>query len=548
MSKTISATITTGYTLSSASNPLSITATGSISKSAATGGHAAIYGAGGSGTNWTITNSGRVGGTATSLFGINLGYFGPTVTSALIINNLGGTIAGQQYGIITDGPTTITNQSGGTLSANGNDIVFLQTQGTIFNYGLAINTNATGLYLQGGGVVVNGATGTISTDPAVSGIGVRLNAVGTVTNAGTIIGGTGGAVGFEATSTANELIVDPGAVFQGGINGGTGLLALASAASAGVLGTFGSSGITNFSTLQFDSGSKWTIKGNATTVTSGGFGSMVMTGFTSTDTIDLLNFSFSGASETFANNALILTNSAAQHATLHIQGALTTGDFHISSYAGGTGTTIIDCFAAGTPIATPEGAVPVENLAVGQMVRTHFAGSTPIQWIGRRHVDCERHPDPRNVWPVRVSAGAFGKGRPRRDLFLSPNHAIYVGNVLIPVGLLINGISIAQIQREAVTYYHIELAQHDLLMTEGLLSESYLDVGDRSNFAEGHEPMRLFPDFGAPVVNVAALWETAGCAPLVIRGPILEAAKSHVNRFADSGVQAGVGDVIRAFS
>src|SRR5579863_10140682 len=116
MSKTISTTITTGYTLSSASNPLSITATGSISKTAATGGHAAIYGAGGSGTNWTITNSGRVGGTATSLFGINLGYFGPTVTSALIINNLGGTIAGQQYGIITDGPTTITNQSGGTLS------------------------------------------------------------------------------------------------------------------------------------------------------------------------------------------------------------------------------------------------------------------------------------------------------------------------------------------------------------------------------------------------------------------------------------------------
>ncbi len=52
---------------------------------------------------------------------------------------------------------------------------------------MAINTNATGLYLQGGGVVVNGATGTISIDTAVSGIGVRLNAVGTVTNAGTII-------------------------------------------------------------------------------------------------------------------------------------------------------------------------------------------------------------------------------------------------------------------------------------------------------------------------------------------------------------------------
>jgi hypothetical protein len=154
--------------------------------------HAAIHGAGGANTNWTITNSGHLNGTVTGLFGINLGYFGPTITSATIINSAGGVVAGQQYGIITDGPTTITNQSGGTLSANGNDIAFLQTRSTVFNYGLLTNAGATGLYLQGGGVVVNGPTGTISIDTAVSGIGVRLNAVGTVTNAGTIIGGTGG--------------------------------------------------------------------------------------------------------------------------------------------------------------------------------------------------------------------------------------------------------------------------------------------------------------------------------------------------------------------
>ncbi|HET6554801.1 MAG TPA: hypothetical protein VFG49_14840, partial [Dyella sp.] len=54
-------------------------------------------------------------------------------------------------------------------------------------------------------------------------------AAGTVTNAGTIEGGNGnnGAVNFGANSTTNRLIVDPGAVFQGGISGGTGTLELA---------------------------------------------------------------------------------------------------------------------------------------------------------------------------------------------------------------------------------------------------------------------------------------------------------------------------------
>ena len=40
---------------------------------------------------------------------------------------------------------------------------------------------------------------------------------------------------------------------------------------------------------------------------------------------------------------------------------------------------------------------------------------------------------PQLVWPVRITAGAFGIARPCRDLWLSPNHAIFMGGVLIPV-------------------------------------------------------------------------------------------------------------------
>jgi hypothetical protein len=71
MAKTISTTYGAGFTLSGATNPLSVTSTGVIDRTAATGGHAAIYGAGGASTNWTITNSGHLNGTATGLFGIS---------------------------------------------------------------------------------------------------------------------------------------------------------------------------------------------------------------------------------------------------------------------------------------------------------------------------------------------------------------------------------------------------------------------------------------------------------------------------------------------
>jgi hypothetical protein len=59
--------------------------------------------------------------------------------------------------------------------------------------------------------------------------------------------------------------------------------------------------------------------------------------------------------------------------------------------------------------------------------------------------------------------------------------------------------------------------------------ESYLDTGDRSNFESGGKAMRLFPNFSAPALDTATLWETNGCAPLVIHGPRLEAARAFVN-------------------
>ena len=182
-------------------------------------------------------------------------------------------------------------------------------------------------------------------------------------------------------------------------------------------------------------------------------------------------------------------------------------------------TVQIACFAAGTRIETATGLVAVEALSVGQYVFTNDGRREPIVWLGQRSVHCDRHQKPETVWPVRVRTGAFGENVPLRDLYLSPDHAVFVNRVLVPVKLLINGASIAQIKVHRVVYHHVELRRHDVIFAEGLPTESYLDAGDRNTFSRG-PVTALYPDF------VARRWEMAGCAPLVLTGAALEAVRS----------------------
>jgi len=172
------------------------------------------------------------------------------------------------------------------------------------------------------------------------------------------------------------------------------------------------------------------------------------------------------------------------------------------------------CFVAGTCISTTRGDVPVEELVVGDRVRARFAGSAPIRWIGRRHIDCRRHPVPDHVRPIRIAANAFAPGRPRRDLLLSPDHAVQVGECLIVIRHLSNGTTIRQDHEIGeIVYFHIELDQHDILDAEGLLAESYLDTGNRGVFENANEPSILFPDLTSD--SGQALREQRSCLPLV---------------------------------
>jgi hypothetical protein len=149
-----------------------------------------------------------------------------------------------------------------------------------------------------------------------------------------------------------------------------------------------------------------------------------------------------------------------------------------------------------------------------------------VAWVGHRDVRCDRHTRPHDVWPVRIRPGAFGPGVPRRDLWLSPDHAVAMGGALIPVRHLLNGATIVQEPAALARYHHVELARHDLLLAEGLAVESYLDTGNRAAFAESGPVLALHPDFSRRI------WGMAGCAPLVESGPPLAAARRALLRQA----------------
>ncbi len=186
---------------------------------------------------------------------------------------------------------------------------------------------------------------------------------------------------------------------------------------------------------------------------------------------------------------------------------------------GSTGAPMIPpCFVTGSRILTTRGEVAVEKLAVGDVAIAASGAERAIVWIGHRTVSPGQRAE---LQPVCVAAGAFADGMPNADLWLSPGHSVFADGVLIPVSFLINGVTITQHSVPSVTYWHVELDAHDILVSQGLPSESYLDTGNRSSFSNGAAVVSMVPNF-APVVS------DLSCAMLVQNGPVLAAVRERL--------------------
>ena len=130
------------------------------------------------------------------------------------------------------------------------------------------------------------------------------------------------------------------------------------------------------------------------------------------------------------------------------------------------------CFLRGTKVLTSRGFRRIETLTVGDLVPTRFGGTTPILKIDSFVVP---HGDA--VRPVRVARSALDDNVPATDLWLTAPHAIYMDGILISIGNLVNGTTIAfddDVGGDALEFFHIELANHDVINAEGAACESLL--------------------------------------------------------------------------
>lgn len=169
-----------------------------------------------------------------------------------------------------------------------------------------------------------------------------------------------------------------------------------------------------------------------------------------------------------------------------------------------TESELVYCFLEGTRIATPAGEVAIETLQAGDLVLTAEGAAVPVRWVGRQTV-ATRFADPLRTLPVRIAAGALGEGLPRRDLLVSPSHALGLDGVLAEAAALVNGTTIARLRKaelpERFTYYHVELAAHALLLAEGAPAESFVDHVPRQRFDNAAEHAALHD--GAPIKEMA---------------------------------------------
>ncbi|ETE52885.1 type I secretion protein, partial [Rhodobacter capsulatus Y262] len=144
--------------------------------------------------------------------------------------------------------------------------------------------------------------------------------------------------------------------------------------------------------------------------------------------------------------------------------------------------------ARGSVLMTEDGPVAIEDLQPGQSVLTAEGRAERVCWIGSMVIypGAETGRDlEEQVSLTRITAEAFGAGRPALDLVLGPRARLCLRDprlrrvsgleaAYVPARAFLDGISVIEVTPSApVTVYHVVLEQHGSLRVAGLEVEAF---------------------------------------------------------------------------
>lgn len=159
----------------------------------------------------------------------------------------------------------------------------------------------------------------------------------------------------------------------------------------------------------------------------------------------------------------------------------------------------VTCLCEGTEIMTANGPRAIETVRVGDFLLNEGGIAKQVIWIGSSTMSAEMLDQDEDTRPIRILAGAFGAAGPQADLYVSPQHRIVIEGaapallfgeerVLVAAKHLVaSGIAEQTNPGTEVRYFHVMLEEHELLVTNGLVTESFqparrtLDVMSKEN-------------------------------------------------------------------
>jgi len=161
--------------------------------------------------------------------------------------------------------------------------------------------------------------------------------------------------------------------------------------------------------------------------------------------------------------------------------AVTTFSTFVETDYGDLGSAV--CYAEGTRILTAQGEKPIETIRQGDRIQTMDSGVSDVLWIGKRALAHQDLVAAQALQPVLIAPGLLNNDT---ALTVSQQHRILLPDQLARsiggtaecfvkakhLALCLPQYAAVMQHCKSVTYYHLLLAQHEVIFANGLSSES----------------------------------------------------------------------------